>query len=139
MEFKPSPFSLFSSIPAAVSTFPLSLQLLLGGECFYHTLSPSPSSPCMQNQLPALHSFSLPQFTSLCCVLAEFCGSGCADFCVNLQISFLGVQDGLVLVWLYFMDVRHIKIFHAVLPSWLLPTPAFFRDLTNNPKFCMEP
>ena len=31
------------------------------------------------------------------------------------------MQGGLVLVWLYFMDVRHTKNFHAVLPSWLLP------------------
>ena len=29
------------------------------------------------------------------------------------------MQDGLVLVWLYFMDVRHTKNFHTVLPSWL--------------------
>ena len=37
---------------------------------------------------------------------AEFCGSGCADCYVNPQISSLGVQDGLVLIWLYFMDMR---------------------------------
>ena len=43
------------------------------------------------------------------------------QFVVNPQISFLGVQDGLVLVWLYFMDVRHTENFHAVLPSWLFP------------------
>ena len=75
----------------------------------------------MQKWLPVLHSFSLPQFTSLCCVPAEFCGSGCVDCCVNPQIGFLGVQDGLVLVWLYFMKARHTKSFHAVPPSWLLP------------------
>ena len=37
---------------------------------------------------------------------AEFSGSGCIDCCVNPQTSFLGVQGGLVLIWLYFMDVR---------------------------------
>ena len=47
MEFKPSPFSflpfsLFSSVPAAVSTFPLSLQLLLWEEVLFPY---SPSHP----------------------------------------------------------------------------------------------
>ena len=42
MEFKPSPFSLFSLDPAAVSNFPLSLQLLLG-----------PLSACKSTSLPA--------------------------------------------------------------------------------------
>ena len=37
MEFKPFPFSLFSSVPAAVSTFPLSLQLLLVGVLFLYS------------------------------------------------------------------------------------------------------
>ena len=74
----------------------------------------------MQKRFPGLRGCSLPTFTSLRRVPAEFCGSGCADYCVNPQISFLGVQDGLVLVWLYFMDMRHTKNFHAVLPSWLL-------------------
>ena len=35
MEFKSFPFSFFSSVPMAVSTFPLSLQLLLGGGMFF--------------------------------------------------------------------------------------------------------
>ena len=38
-----------------------------------------------------------------------------ADCCVDPQISFLGVQDGLVLVWLYFMNERPQKpsmLFH---------------------------
>ena len=30
-----------------------------------------------------------------------------------------------VSVWLYFMDVRHTKNFHAVLPSWLPPLVYF--------------
>ena len=44
MEFKPSPFSflLFSLVPAAVSNFPLSLQLLLGRGVF-PIFSPLPS------------------------------------------------------------------------------------------------
>ena len=29
----------------------------------------------LQKQLPTLHGFSLPQFTSLYCIPAEFCGS----------------------------------------------------------------
>ena len=87
------------------------------------------SSLCQQIQLPALGGFSLPQITSPCHIPAEFCGSGCAYCCVNRQISFLGVQDGLVLIWLYFMDARHKKNFNAVLPSWLLPTPCLFVDI----------
>ena len=31
------------------------------------------------------------------------------------------MQDGLVLVWLYFMDVRHTKNFCAVPPSLFFP------------------
>ena len=100
MAFKPSPFSLFSSAPAAVSTFPLSLQLLWGEGCFSHTLPPTLSSLHKQKQLPALCGFSLPQFTSPRGVPAEFCGSGRADCCVNPRVSFLDVQNGLVLVWL---------------------------------------
>ena len=103
VEFKPSPFSLFSSVPAAVSTFPLSLQLLFffwGGVLF-------PYSP-LPHLCPLSHAKAAPcplwllssQFTSPHCVPAEFCGSGCADCCVNPQIGFLGVQDDLVLIWL---------------------------------------
>ena len=99
MEFKPSPFSLFSLVPAAVSNFPLSLQLLLGRGAF-PVCSPlqSPSSLCLQKGFPTFRGFLLPKFSSSCHVPAEFCGSVCADCCVNPQISFLGVQDGLVLV-----------------------------------------
>ena len=68
--------------------------------------SPSPTSLRKQKQLPALLGFSLSQFTSPRCVPAEFCGSGCADCCVNPQISFLDVQDGLVLIWLHFSNER---------------------------------
>ena len=88
--------------------------------CFSHTLSPSPSSLHKQKQLPDLLSFSLPQFTSSRRVPAEFCGSGCAGCCVNPQISFLGVQDGLVLIWLHFSHERRKKNLHAVPPSWPL-------------------
>ena len=60
MEFKPSPFSFlpFSSVPEAVSTFPLSLQLLLCvGGCFSHTLPPPhlrPLSPSKNSSLPSM-------------------------------------------------------------------------------------
>ena len=93
MEFKPSPFSFlpFSSVPAAVSNFRLSLQLLLGRGAFHIFSPPSPSSLHTQKLLPVLRSFSLSKFSSLRRVPAEFCGSGCADCCVNPQISFLGV------------------------------------------------
>ena len=30
------------------------------------------------------------------------------------------------MVWLYFMDARHTKSSHAVLPSWLLPKVYLF-------------
>ena len=110
MEFKPSAFSylpfLFSPL-CTLSFLSRSFQVC-GGDAF-HTLPPSLSSLHKQKQLPALHSFSLPQITSPCHVPAEFCGSDCADFCVNPQISFLGVQDGLVLIWLYFRDERGKK------------------------------
>ena len=73
MEFNPSPFSLFSSVPEAVSSFPLCLQLLLGRGCFSCILlpplpAPSVSSLRTQKQLPALHGFSLPpvHFSMLC-------------------------------------------------------------------------
>ena len=93
MEFKPSPFSLFSLVPAAVSNFPLSLQPLLGRGAFPVCSPPSPSSLCPQKRLPTFCGFLLPKFTSPRHVPAEFCGSGCADCCVNPQISFLGVQE----------------------------------------------
>ena len=119
MELWSCSFSLFSLVPAAVSNFPLSLQLLLGRGAF-PVLSPlSPSSLHLQKHLPDHCGFLLPKFTSLCHVPVEICGSGCADYCVNPPVSFLGVQDGLVLIWMYFMDVRHTKNFHAVPPSRL--------------------
>ena len=65
---KPSPFSLFSLVPAAVSNFPLSLQLLLGKGCFSCIL-PSPSlhplSTSKSGSLPTTSS-PLPKFNSLC-------------------------------------------------------------------------
>ena len=121
----------------AVSNFPLSLQLFLGMGAFPVFYPPSPSSLPMQKHLPALCRFSLPKFTSLCHIPAEFCGSGCADCCVNPHISFLGVQDGLVSVWLYFMDTRHTKNVHAVLPSWLAPGPGVFKDIVSSYMICL--
>ena len=65
MAFKPCPFSLFSSVPAAVPTFPLSLQLLLGG-CFSRVQPPaSPSSLRLQKRLPGLRRFLSPVHLSL--------------------------------------------------------------------------
>ena len=94
-EFKPSPspFSLFSLVPGDVSNFPLSLRLLSGRGAF-PVCYPSPQSPsslCPQKGFPTFWGFLLPTFSSLCHVPAEFCGSGCADCCVNLPIRFLGV------------------------------------------------
>ena len=101
------------------------------GSCFWGGVifpySPPLPSLCplsAQKRFPTFQSFLLPKFSSPRRVPAEFCGSGCADCCVNLQISFLGVQDGLVLVWLCFMDARHTKNFHAVLSSWRPPESA---------------
>ena len=90
-----SPFSLFSSVLVAVSTFPLSLELLFfEGGCFSCILTPHPVS-ILPKWLPAHSSFSLPLFTSPRHAPAEFCGSGCVDCCVHPQMSFLGVQHGL--------------------------------------------
>ena len=96
MEVKPSPFFLSCGVLCRCFHSFFSLQLLLGG-LFSHTLTLSPSSLHKQTQLPALRGFSLPQFTSPRCVPAEFCGSGCADCCVDPHISFLDVQNGLLL------------------------------------------
>ena len=62
MEFKPSPFSLFSSVPAAVSTFLLSLQLLLlgGGMLFPNSPTPLPLHPFSTSK-----NSSLPSAASL--------------------------------------------------------------------------
>ena len=105
---------------------------------WHATLFPIFSVLSQQKQLPTLHGFSLPQFTSPCRVPAEFCGSGCADYCVNPQIHFLGVQDGLVLIWLYFMDARHTKSFHAVPPSWLLPWKEYILEKYMNQELWMD-
>ena len=60
-EFKPFPFSFFSSVPAAVSNFPLSLQLLLGRGAF-PIFSPAshlcPFSTCKRGSLPFMASRS---------------------------------------------------------------------------------
>ena len=92
MEFKPSPFSLFSSVPVAVSTFPLSLQLLCGGH-FSCILPPHTFAVLSPHAKAAPYSPRLlaPKVTSLHRIPAEFCGSGCADCCVNPPVSFLGV------------------------------------------------
>ena len=60
MEFKSFPFSFFSSVPMAVSTFPLSLQLLFGGGHVFPVLSPHlhPVSTSKNNSLPSVASLS---------------------------------------------------------------------------------
>ena len=90
-------FLLFPILVQTLQVFPLCLQLLLGGGCFSHTVFPSLPSVRQQKPLSALCGFSVPQFTSPCCVPAEFRGSSYADCCVNPQINFLGVQNGSVL------------------------------------------
>ena len=118
MEFNPPLFSFLPSLFSPSQTLPFLPNCFCGGGLLSHSLPLSLSSLHKQKQLPAFCGFSLLQFTSLCRVPAEFCGSGCADCCVNPQISFLGVQDGLVLIWLHFRDKTHTKNFHVVLPSW---------------------
>ena len=85
--------------------------------CSWGFSLPTRALPVIKLRSCRLCGFSLPKFTSPHHIPVEFCDSGCADCCVNPQISFLGVQDGLVLVWMYFMDTRHTKNFHAVPPS----------------------
>ena len=58
----------------------LFLSSYFWGECFSCTL-PRFSSLSPQIQLPTLQGFSLPQFTSLCRVPAEFCGSSYTVLC----------------------------------------------------------
>ena len=112
MVFKPSLFSFLPFLLSPLCVFQLFsvLPSCFQGECFLCTLPLSPSSLCKQKQLPILRSFSLPQFTSLRPVPAEFRGSGCAHCCVNPQINFLGVQDGLVSIQQHFRDERSRKL-----------------------------
>ena len=51
-----------------------------------------------QKQLPTLCSFSHLQVPSLHLTPAEFCFSSYADCCVNPEINFLDVENGLVLI-----------------------------------------
>ena len=106
---KPSPFFLsvvlgdrfLVQFPVSVFTLSLSLQLL-SGECFSCTLLMCRTLPlsfsflCKNSSLPsvAFLFLSSPVHT----VPAEFSGSSYADCCVNPQINFLGVQNGLVLI-----------------------------------------
>ena len=67
MELKPSPFSFLLSrlVPAAVSSFPLSLQLLSGRGASVFSLPPlSQSSLCLQKWFPTFWGFLLPRFSS---------------------------------------------------------------------------
>ena len=72
--------------------------------------------------LPVSMAYSLYLFwLSALAIPAEFYGSSCADCCVNPQITFLSVQDGLVLIQLHFRDERGKKTFETAPPSWPLP------------------
>ena len=111
MEFKLSPFSflplLFSPCgcfhsdifsPAAFregGAFPIFFPISI--------LSPQAKiAPCPLRLLsPPFYLFMLHTCRIVC--------SGCADCCVNPQVSFLGVHNGLVLIWLHFRDERHKK------------------------------
>lgn len=112
MVLKPSPFSpsmvlgnrFLVQSPASAFTLSLSFSptTTFRGVLFLHDPKLSHSPHCSfsalspQKQLLTFHSFSLPQFTSPHWELAEFCGSSYADCCVNPQINFLSVQNGLV-------------------------------------------
>ena len=92
-----SPTRVFTlSLPFSPATF--------GGQLFLHdpgTLHSSSfpfSALSPHKRLPTFYGFSLPHFTSLYHIPAEFCGLSYADCCVNPQINFLGIQNSLVLI-----------------------------------------
>ena len=96
MEFKPSPFSFipFLFSPCGYFQFSTLSPAAFGEGCFPRVLHSAPQSPSSlrpQKWFPTLRCFSLPKFTIPRRIPAEFCGSGCADCCVNSPISFLGV------------------------------------------------
>ena len=95
MEFKPSPFSFlpFWFSPCGCFQFSTLSPAAFGEGCFSRMLPPpqSLSSLCPQNGFLTFRGFLVPKFSSPRRVPAEFCGSGCADCCVNPPISFLGV------------------------------------------------
>ena len=77
MELKPSPFSLFSLVPAAVSNFLLSLQLLLGRGAF-PVCSP----------LPSLHPLSTRKSTPLPAAASRSpCSALCAVYLLNSVVQ----------------------------------------------------
>ena len=113
--------------------FPLFLFLC---SCFWRGVLFLYSPPVFVLSLPAKTApcpwwFLPPPFYLSALHTLQFCGSGCADCCVNPQISFLGVQDGLWLIWLHFRDERCKKHFHAFPPSWPLP-PDFSVSASKN-------
>ena len=79
-------------------------NVLPGGEPPLPVWPSGPSDLALCSQ-----GFTLPTKVPLGHIPVEFWGSGCADCCVNPQTSFLGVQDGLVLLWLHFRDKRYKK------------------------------
>ena len=125
MKFKAPPFSFLLSpffVQSLVYSF-FSLSLLLfsreGGSGMLSCTLPPPIS--VQAKRAPCPLQLLSQFTSLHRIPAKFRGSGCADCCINPQIRFLGVQDGLVLLWLHFRDKRCKKspsmLFYHLGPS----------------------
>ena len=72
LEFKPSPFSPVRSVPENVSTFPLSLQLLLGENTF-PILSPHlcTLSPSKNSSLPCVASLFSSSLLCAICLLSS--------------------------------------------------------------------
>ena len=127
MEFKPSPFSflpfLFSHCRCLY--FPLSLQLLLGVMLFPYSPPVAILSPQAKTALLSMASLS-PSSSPCAAYLLSSVVQGCADCFVNPQISFLGVQDGLVLIWLHFREERCKK--SSMLFYHLVPSPGMGED-----------
>ena len=141
VEFKPSPFSSFLLLsPFFVQPLPcgcfhsyfFSLAGFGGRCCFSCTFPHLP--PLSASKIHSLHSVASLSPSSWCCVPAEFCGSGCADCCVNPQISFLGVQGGFVLIWLHFRGKRRKKtsmlFCHLGSPAFTTFQPAFMAPVS---------
>nr|XP_060470478.1 E3 ubiquitin-protein ligase parkin isoform X1 [Panthera onca] len=83
-----------------------------GGAFFPYSPPPNlcPLSACKSTSLPA--ASRSPSSPLRAASLLNSVIQVVQIFVLNPPISFLGVQDALVLVWLYFMDTRHTKNFH---------------------------
>ena len=113
------------SVPCECFHF-LFLSSYFQWKCFScaHSMCRAPHTPfsvlSLQKRLSTLCGFSLPQCTSLHHIPAEFCGSSYAENWVHPQIDFLGVQNGLVLIYLHFTDESSSgsPCFSAILTSY---------------------